>query len=409
MNRLMLAPALLLAAATPAALAAETAPEPTLADLQRQIEALAAEIESRKAAPAAGGSGFADGKTTLGGYGEAYFKRIDGSQDEFDAYRLVLFIGHQFDEKVRFGSELEIEHAYVKDTDSATCTFTDTALNPGVVDPSELKCSKAATSSGYVAVEQLFLEYQYAEKHRWTAGQLLVPAGILNETHEPDTFHGVFRAPVEREIVPGTWFETGLMFSGEIVAGVSYDAMVSSGLKGDGSKAIKDMRQRGSKAVGNDLAYTARVKYTGLPGVEVAATWHHQQDMSQGTLAENLDGDLLEAHVALKKGAFGLRALYAQWELNEDAVATAGYAEQNGWYVEPSWKVTEKIGVFARHSVWDNKAADRSDSEMTEANVGVSWWLHERAVVKADLQFRDDPTAAVRDQDGFNLGIGFSF
>lgn len=409
MNRLMLAPALLLAAAT--APAQEAAPEPTLADLQRQIEALAAEIESRKAEPAAGMGALNDGRTTLGGYGEAYFKRIDGSEDEFDAYRLVLFVGHQFDEKVRFGSELEIEHAYVKDTDSATCTFTDstTTGTVGVVDANELSCKKAATTNGYVAVEQLFLEYQYAEKHRWTAGQLLVPVGILNETHEPDTFYGTFRAPVEREIVPGTWFETGLMFSGEIVAGVSYDAMVSSGLKGDGSKAIKDMRQRGSKAVGNDLAYTARVKYTGLPGLEVAATWHHQQDMSQGTLTENLDGDLLEAHVALKKGPFGLRALYAQWELNEDAVATAGYAEQNGWYVEPSWKVTGKIGVFARHSTWDNKAADNADSEMTEANVGVNWWLHERAVVKADLQFRNDPTAAVRDQDGFNLGIGLSF
>jgi hypothetical protein len=41
--------------------------------------------------------------------------------------------------------------------------------------------------------------------------------------------------------------------------------------------------------------------------------------------------------------------------------------------------------------------------------VGVNWWLHERAVVKADLQHREDPNPANPDQDGFNLGIGFSF
>lgn len=390
MSRFLLAPALLLAA-TPALAQAVS---PTLEDLQQQIEALAAEIEAQKKGGAASPAGGL-GNTTLGGYGEAYFKRVDGAQDEFDAYRLVLFIGHRFDDKLRFGSELEIEHAYVKDTD----TDTD-GVTPAV-----------KKTEGYVALEQLFLEYQYAEKHRWSAGQLLVPVGILNETHEPDTFYGVFRAPVEREIVPGTWFETGLMFSGEIAPGVSYDAMVSSGLKNDGSKSVKDGRQRGSKAAGNDLAWTGRLKYTGLAGTELAVTWQHQTDTSQGTLADDLDGDLLEAHVAIQRGAFGLRALYAQWEFNKGAMAPANQkrAEQNGWYIEPSWKITPTVGVFVRHSVWDNEAADAADSEWTEQNIGLNWWLHERAVVKADLQFRDDPNPANVDQDGFNLGIGFSF
>jgi hypothetical protein len=39
----------------------------------------------------------------------------------------------------------------------------------------------------------------------------------------------------------------------------------------------------------------------------------------------------------------------------------------------------------------------------------VNWWLHERAVVKADLQFRDDPMTGNIDQDGFNLGVGWQF
>lgn len=378
---------------------------------QAQIEALTAQIESQE--KAGSGAGWFN-RTSVGGYGEAYFKRIEGQKDEFDAYRLILFVGHQFNDKVRFSSELEFEHAYGKDTDTS-CTIDNTAgSDPLTLEQIEVSCGKPSASPGYFAVEQLFLEYQYAQKHRASAGQLLVPVGILNETHEPDTFYGVFRAPVEREIIPGTWFETGLMFSGEVAPGFSYDAMISSGMKNDGSKAVKEGRQRGAKADGSDLAYTVRFKYTGMPGLELAVTWHEQQDMSQGApkvTGENLEANLLEAHVAYQKGAFGLRTLYAEWDLAADALAVADKknASQKGWYVEPSWKITPGIGVFARYSEWDNAAADSTSSDWQESSVGVNWWLHERAVVKADWQHRDDPAASKKDQDGFNVGIGFSF
>ena len=136
--------------------------------------------------------------------------------------------------------------------------------------------------------------------------------------------------------------------------------------------------------------------------------------MAQGApkvAGQDMDAQLLEAHVALNRGAFGLRALYAQWDIAEDAMAAADRkrGEQAGWYVEPSWKVLPELGFFARYSVWDNEAGDSVDSEWQESSVGVSWWLHQRAVVKADLQRREDPNPANPDQDGFNLGIGFSF
>lgn len=378
---------------------------------QTQIDALAGELESKGNSSA---SRWYD-NTSVGGYGEAYFKRIDGQNDEFDAYRLVLFIGHQFNDKVRFASELEFEHAYVKDTDTDQTCRVDDANNDGSLQESEVVCGSASIkkTEGYAAVEQLFLEYQYLNNHRVAAGQLLVPVGILNETHEPDTFYGVFRAPVEREIIPGTWFETGLLASGNILPGLSYDAMVSSGLKGNDGK-IKDNRQRGSKANGSDLAYTTRLSYTAIPGVQTGVTYHRESDMTQGTpkvVGEDLEGDLIEAHVAVNKGAFGLRLLAAQWDMNDNALLAADQkrSEQEGWYVEPSWKVTPAVGIFTRYSEWDNESADDTGSKWQETSLGVNWWLDERAVVKADLQRRDDPVAANEDQDGFNVGIGFSF
>lgn len=387
---------------------------PTLEELAAQVRAQQAQIEALTAAaekaPATSAGGAWYGKTSVGGYGEAYFKRIDGLKDEFDAYRFVLFVGHQFSDKVRFHSELEVEHAYVKDSDT-TCKVTDDG--DGVVQVGELNCGSASTTSGYVAVEQLYLEYDYFGAQRAAAGQLLVPVGILNETHEPDTYNGVFRPAVEREIIPTTWFETGLKFSGDVVAGLSYDAMYSSGLK-SATGSVKDGRQRGSKADGSDPSTTLRVKYTGVPGLEVAASWNHQADMSQGAPSvanENLEADLLTAHVAFERGILGLRTLVAQWDLDKAALAAGDRkrAEQEGWYVEPYVKVLPKLTVFARYSEWDAEAADNTSSQYQETVAGVNWYLHERAVVKADIQHRDHPDRSKTDEDGFNLGVGFSF
>lgn len=414
MNTRLLAVAVLSATAVPA-----LAMTPSLEELAAQVRAQQAQIEALTAATEQSATRPADrawqDKTSLGGYGEAYFKRIDGLKDEFDAYRLVLFVGHRFDDRLRFHSELEVEHAYAKDTDTDTgCKVTD-ANGDGVVQTGEISCAsaKTATTAGYVAVEQLFLEYDYLPRQRVAAGQLLVPVGLINETHEPDTFHGVFRPAVEREILPTTWFETGLRFSGEIVPGLSYDAMHSSGLK-SATGNVKDGRQRGSKADGSDPASTLRLKYTGVPGLELGASWQRQADMAQGAAAvanEKLEADLLTAHFAWQKGPLGLRALVADWDLDRAALAAADRkrAEQQGWYVEPSLRVLPKVAVFARYSEWDAEAADNTSSEFQETVLGVSWHLHERAVVKADVQRRDHPDRSKTDEDGVNLGVGFSF
>lgn len=37
-----------------------------------------------------------------------------------------------------------------------------------------------------------------------------MPVGIINETHEPPAFYGVERNPVEKDILPATWWEAGL-------------------------------------------------------------------------------------------------------------------------------------------------------------------------------------------------------
>jgi len=363
--------------------------EQRVSETEVKTEATFAAVEEVTAGPVAKLADWAD-KTTIGGYGEMHYNNLTSddsskSKDEFDLHRFVVFFGHQFNEDLRFFSELEVEHNVAGEG-----------------------------KNGEVEVEQAFIEWDYAENHRAKAGVFLMPVGIINETHEPETFYGVERNPVEKNIIPATWWEGGAMFSGEIAEGFSYDAGVHSGLFIDptASKSnIRDGRQKVSKAKGDDLAYTARIKYTGMPGLELAATVQHQTDVWQGESfagEEEADATLWELHGVYNNGPFGVRALYAQWDI-DDVIENvkAGADEQEGFYIEPSYRLTEKLGIFARYSEWDNQAGDSSDTEKQQYDLGFNYWLDDHVVLKADYMREDSETGD--ELRGFNLGVGWSF
>ncbi|MFL0811567.1 MAG: DUF4200 domain-containing protein [Agarilytica sp.] len=317
--------------------------------------------------------------TKIGGYGELHYNNFETSDDQVDAHRFVVFIGHEFDDNVRFFSELELEHSLAGDD------------KPGEVE-----------------LEQAYVEWDYAKGQSLVSGLFLVPVGILNETHEPETFYGVERNLVEKNIIPTTWWETGVMFRGEIAPGLSYDVALHGGLGTEGAN-IRSGRQKSAKQTANDLAYTARIKYTGVPGLELAATLQLQEDISQG--ANNVAGDddasatLFQTHVVYEKSIFAVRALYAAWDVDGDIAATAGRDKQEGWYIEPSIKAMEDLGFFIRYSEWDNTAG-LSDSEANEViDYGVNYWLTPEVVFKLDFQDASD----YNENDSLNIGLGWSF
>lgn len=328
-------------------------------------------------------------RTRLGGYAEMHLNKLendlDGGEDkdEIDFHRFVLFLGHEFSERTRFYSELELEHSITGED-----------------------------NEGEFELEQAYVEHDIAARHRLKAGLFLMPVGLLNETHEPDTFYGVERNNVERNIIPTTWWEGGVAVAGEIAPGLSYDAALTSGLGLDpeeGQWAIRDGRQKVSEADASDPAYTARLKYTGIAGLELATSLQYQQDVYQGALDDDVAATLVEAHMAYNKGPFGLRALYADWRL-DDGIETfrTGADEQEGWYVEPSWRLSTRWGVFARYSEWDNQAGASLDSGYNQWDMGLNYWLEENVVFKLDYQRQDAPEG--KDQlDGINLGMGLSF
>lgn len=363
--------------------------EQRVAQTEEKTEATFAAVEEVSAGPVAKLAEWAE-KTTIGGYGEVHYNNLtsdnsDNSKDEFDLHRFVLFFGHQFNDDLRFFSELEVEHNVAGEG-----------------------------KNGEVEIEQAYIEYDYAQHHRAKAGVFLMPVGIINETHEPDTFYGVERNNVEKDILPATWLEAGAMFSGELAQGLSYDAGVHSGLyinPMDGKYKIRDGRQKASEAKGDDLAYTGRLKYTGVPGLELAATVQYQSDLWQGETfggEDEADATLWEAHAIYNSGPFGIRALYAHWDIDDAIEAVqAGADEQEGFYIEPSYRLSPKLGLFARYSEWDNQAGESGDTEKEQYDIGVNYWLAENVVLKADYMRQE---VEVGDElRGFNLGVGWSF
>ncbi len=314
--------------------------------------------------------------TTIGGYGELHYTN-QGNQDTLDFHRFVLFFGHKFNDKLRFSSELEVEHAVVEG------------------------------GAGAVEIEQAFLEYDVNQNLSAKAGIFLTPVGILNETHEPTTFYGVERNPVEKNIIPTTWSEGGVGLNYRPLPGLSIDANITGGLNvptsGGSAYKIRNGRTGVAEAKAESFAFTSRVKYTGVRGLELSASFQYQDDITQGD--EGADATLLSAHGIYQNGDFSFRALYAIWDLNSDKAALIGRDKQSGFYLEPSYKLTDKLGIFARYNEWNNQAGLSSTVESKQTSVGINYWLAENVVLKMDW----DKFSGALDGDGFNLGMGYQF
>ncbi|GIU35698.1 hypothetical protein TUM3794_03770 [Shewanella colwelliana] len=351
-----------------------------LKDLEKRLEETEKRVE--QTADVVEESSSAKSATTIGGYGELHYNNITDNKKgtdkkEFDFHRFVLFFGHEFTENTRFFSELEVEHSISGDG-----------------------------QNGEVELEQAYIEHDFNQMLTGKAGLFLMPVGIINETHEPPAFYGVERNPVEKNILPATWWEAGAALNVKAAPGLAFDGAITSGLYVDESYSIRGGRQKVSKAKAEDLAYTARVKYTAVPGLELAATAQYQSDLTQGREGvDTASATLLTAHAIYTIEGFTVKALYAQWDIDGQEAKALGRDEQTGWYIEPSYRFNESFGVFARYNEYDNNAGNNADTNVEQTNVGINYWLHENVVFKADYE----KVGGAKDSDGFNLGVGYQF
>jgi len=340
---------------------------------------------------------------SIGGYGEVNFQTFvddKGPDDKnnADMERLVLYVGYKFTDSIIFNSEIEFEHS-------------------------------STAKGGSVSVELATLDFLLDPMLNVRAGMVLLPMGFINQIHEPPFFFGNNRPEVERAIIPSTWREIGVGLFGEIVPDLSYTMYAVSGLKGSNfsSDGIRGGRQKGSKAINEDMAFVGRLDYVpaALPGVTFG-TSAYLGNSGQDEFDVDVFTQLYEAHVEWKYRGLEFRTLGSWGHVSNAGVLSAEKGEtigssNYGVYTEIGYDVlplilpgtTQYLAPFFRYEKLDTIATtadgymDDPSKEQDIFQVGFNYKPIPQVVIKAD--YRNRQTKAGTKPDEFNIGFGFIF
>jgi len=364
------------------------------------------------AAPAAASQSFADSGTGLRffGYGELSYSRPrkDAANTIATLGRGVLGFGYRFDERTRFAAELEIENAVA-----------------------------SADDRGEVELEQMYVEHDFTPNISGKAGLFLMPIGLLNESHEPTRYFGVFRNQVETAIIPTTWREIGVGVQGRTDGGWRWDAGLVTSFNLTAWDASSEegresplgaIHQEGQLALARTVAGYAAVNYSGVPGLNVGGSVFHGGvgQKQPAFAAPDASVTLAEAHARWQPGRWDLSALVAEGRFSDVAALNATFAGQptpvpdrfGGWYAQAAYKVwqsgSQALWPFARYERFNTARsysglppgiAPATLPDARTLTVGANFYLHPQVVFKVDyMRFFDDST-----RDRFNLGVGFDF
>lgn len=384
-----------------------------LQKLKAQNEALAAQQE-QQAAQAAKPADSTQARNTpsLWGYGEiAYTRPIhDPDATSADLARAVVGVGYRFDERTRFNSEFEIEHAVA-----------------------------SADDAGEVEVEQFYIDRRLGQQIGVKAGLFLMPAGYINQSHEPNRYFGVYRNFIETLIIPSTWREGGAALYGSTSSGLSWEGGVTTSVNLanwdffaeqpialDDQAPLQATHQELMNASAAHLQQYVALNWNGLPGYNLGASVYtgKANPATAGLTAPRVT--LWEAHTRWTPGDFDISALYARGSIGDTGAANGLYpgtlnpipSSFYGYFTQAAytlWRQQEqRLVPFAR---WErfNLGKDYENLVSTSSvgpkqtetvwTFGASYYLTPQVVVKADYQMFDVDDA----MDRWNLGLGLSF
>jgi len=403
----------------------------TIQDLEKQINALAAEVarlrEAEEPPPAAVSVNGLDPSASkvyhakrglvFGGYGSALYERFTDSRDDdtpstivdrADLSEAFFSIGYRFGERFLFNSSIGIEHALAED----------------------------GSASGEAAVEFAYIDYKAMKHLGARGGLLLMPLGWLNELHDPNGYFGARRPEVEQRILPTTWREVGAGVYGD-AGPVTWRAYLVTGLDAAGfteDEGIRDGRQQGSEARASDVALTARVD------------WRPIRNRAFGELivgASAFSGRTEQDRPGFPPGRLSLWDLHGQYDwrglrvralLVENILSDAGEISlaidptmgtaigerMRGWYLEIGYDVMrnlkrsgQTVAPFCRYEQLDTQDevppgfSGDPENDMTVKTCGVSYLPIPEIAIKIDAQNFNNGAQTATDQ--INLGVGWSF
>ena len=355
------------------------------------------------------------GNLLMAAYGEGHYNQgfMNNLYENgtMDIHRLVLLFGYKFDKKTSFITEIELEHIQE------------------------------------VYLEQAFLNYQAKNWLNFQAGLVLVPMGIVNEYHEPNTFNGVERPTIDQVLVPSTWREIAAGFTGNVTnSSLRYQVFAMNGPAGyddgkanlRGAQPIRSARQKGSEVIMGSPDLSAKLNYYGIRGLNIGLAGYF------GTTESTLFNSIPKDSIGLKRQAdssvVGIRMVgldYRYSKKNFESRAQLILAQFNnsnsynaftgqdlgsnafGYYVEAGYNVSKlfrmkkKLVPFIRYSKYDThyKVASEMNRNLTYQSEiwtgGLSLHLNNSSVVKLDYQRSTNGLNASRNV--LNAGVGFWF
>ena len=346
--------------------------------------------------------------TVLTGYGELNYNRPTRASDktQLDLRRFVFGLQHRINERTKLVTELEVEHAVTSSSDP-----------------------------GEVAVEQAYIEHQLSPTLAARGGLFLMPAGLLNETHEPTAFYGVERNFVETAIIPTTWREAGAQLVANLDNGLtlqggfstSFDMTKWDAASMDGKESpLGSIHQEAALAKARNFGLFGAANWRGVPGLLVGASLFSGNVSHKQAGYQSMRVTLGDVHARWTPGRWDLSALYARGQISNTQQLNATLMGNptlvpkrfDGWYLQGAYKLWQKgdyaFSPFVRYESFNTARAFAylgpgvtPDAARTErvATLGANFWITPSVVIKADYQrFKVN-----RDADRFNIGLGWSF
>jgi hypothetical protein len=346
-----------------------------------------------------------ESRLPVAGYMEFHVNKDAGDSFRPDFHRFVLLFGHSFSDRIKFWSELEVEHALVE----------------------------GGKETGELAVEQAYLDFLITPKLNLRAGMLLTPVGILNERHEPPSFNGVERPFVETFIIPTTWRELGFGLTGDLGKGFRYRTYLTSALDGsrfDAEFGIAEGKTDGFNSSMRNPATVGRMEYAGVRRLTLGASLYsglagfNTPGVNPRVTIANFDGRYSFRRVDLR-GLFANTWLSKAAELNSRVQLQTGVnpnvaQEMRGYYLEPAYHVLPRrfrqdIIVFGRYERY-NTQQTMPDGYLPLAQFNRSSWVTgltykpiPDVAIKFDYAFNRNASQVVNAINAVNLGIGWWF
>jgi hypothetical protein len=354
---------------------------------------------------------------TIGGYAQIDYNQPFGNgvseNGNLDVHRLVLLFGYKFNSKTQFITEIEYEHV------------------------------------SEVFIEQAFLSHRIKPWLNLRAGLMLVPMGIINEYHEPPTYHGVERPNLDKFIVPTTWRELGIGFSGRIDGpSLRYQAYLMNGFKsyedGDsflsGKNGLRKGRQKGAESYMSSPNFALKIDHYGIANLKLGLSGYFGK--TQSTMFDGLDTsdelamsqadstvvgvNMIGLDARYTKRGIQLRGQFNYISLSDTDTYNAFTSSDvgsamSGFYVEAGYNlfqtkknITSELIPFIRYEKYNTHASVEGDLSKnsaynrTEITTGLGWKITPGSILKADIQwFKDGSDNEYKKQ--LNLGVGVWF